>query len=69
MDTSARFTKTSKPNTLQWSHDLSAMDTLLSSIALENFGRSLQWSHDLSAMDTMDLLDTQSFGKKPSMEP
>ena len=38
---------------LQWSHDLSAMDTILQ---VANFDlsdqRTLQWSHDLSAMDT-----------------
>ena len=32
---------------LQWSHDLSAMDTFL----------LLQWSHDLSAMDTAEIQD------------
>ena len=36
---------------LQWSHDLSAMDTTLfcCTVAATTF---LQWSHDLSAMDT-----------------
>ena len=36
---------------LQWSHDLSAMDTLC---FVADFIRrvDLQWSHDLSAMDT-----------------
>ena len=36
---------------LQWSHDLSAMDTVNSLPGLASVV-SLQWSHDLSAMDT-----------------
>ena len=37
---------------LQWSHDLSAMDTgAAGGGAVE--GLALQWSHDLSAMDTL----------------
>ena len=36
---------------LQWSHDLSAMDTM--QLPLATLGAAmLQWSHDLSAMDT-----------------
>ena len=36
---------------LQWSHDLSAMDTV--NRRMNMFGDVvLQWSHDLSAMDT-----------------
>ena len=38
-------------STLQWSHDLSAMDTRpLPLLAIRSV---LQWSHDLSAMDTV----------------
>ena len=37
---------------LQWSHDLSAMDTQYPHISSEYAKRLLQWSHDLSAMDT-----------------
>ena len=37
--------------TLQWSHDLSAMDTVSYRISARSIV-SLQWSHDLSAMDT-----------------
>ena len=37
---------------LQWSHDLSAMDTRVLVICPASL-RLLQWSHDLSAMDTM----------------
>ena len=36
---------------LQWSHDLSAMDTLTGS-SRTFVVKILQWSHDLSAMDT-----------------
>ena len=36
---------------LQWSHDLSAMDTLRTMIRIR-IAMQLQWSHDLSAMDT-----------------
>ena len=36
---------------LQWSHDLSAMDTAMLSSA-HVLAALLQWSHDLSAMDT-----------------
>ena len=37
---------------LQWSHDLSAMDTCCSQCHDNLSARMLQWSHDLSAMDT-----------------
>ena len=37
---------------LQWSHDLSAMDTRIINIT-DAEGNTLQWSHDLSAMDTL----------------
>ena len=49
---------------LQWSHDLSAMDTTLKR------GRrpSLQWSHDLSAMDTRSR-DARQCRPSASMEP
>ena len=36
---------------LQWSHDLSAMDTAVI-VSSASSTHSLQWSHDLSAMDT-----------------
>ena len=40
---------------LQWSHDLSAMDTftVANGRASPELHVSLQWSHDLSAMDTL----------------
>ena len=37
---------------LQWSHDLSAMDTPENGEEVEFMETALQWSHDLSAMDT-----------------
>ena len=40
---------------LQWSHDLSAMDTVESPTGTDT-RFTLQWSHDLSAMDTVSLL-------------
>ena len=39
------------PVSLQWSHDLSAMDTT-DCKGPQTVPRQLQWSHDLSAMDT-----------------
>ena len=36
---------------LQWSHDLSAMDTM-EAYNIVTPTPALQWSHDLSAMDT-----------------
>ena len=44
---------------LQWSHDLSAMDTGMSMADVRD-KIELQWSHDLSAMDT---------GKPPPVQP
>ena len=44
---------------LQWSHDLSAMDTSLCDGTLlfpSGVFARLQWSHDLSAMDTPDVI-------------
>ena len=38
-------------NSLQWSHDLSAMDTSIF-LKMPTEILTLQWSHDLSAMDT-----------------
>ena len=40
------------PVPLQWSHDLSAMDTI-ANLSNQPFSMTLQWSHDLSAMDTV----------------
>ena len=37
---------------LQWSHDLSAMDTAAQAFGIPRQVVGLQWSHDLSAMDT-----------------
>ena len=54
---------------LQWSHDLSAMDTVHLSIG--NFAQfELQWSHDLSAMDTLLVEGVGAwFTSLASMEP
>ena len=48
---------------LQWSHDLSAMDTVLETWRTSYIGK-LQWSHDLSAMDTPAGLSTSSTALK-----
>ena len=55
---------------LQWSHDLSAMDTPRSpcSLTTKTLLR-LQWSHDLSAMDTPERFACRLSFKLPSMEP
>ena len=53
----ATIGNTSRLRSLQWSHDLSAMDTRCSGV-ISSRRRSiqlLQWSHDLSAMDTRTL--------------
>ena len=44
---------------LQWSHDLSAMDTSLGRFTMGVPVR-LQWNHDLSAMDTQTISGTFS---------
>ena len=51
MDTTPSASSTSSNVSLQWSHDLSAMDTTIW-LATLWFDDELQWSHDLSAMDT-----------------
>ena len=53
---------------LQWSHDLSAMDTS-SSEGTEKLRRLLQWSHDLSAMDTLVFDEIGESYDAASMEP
>ena len=51
MDTCQEFTFPILAFELQWSHDLSAMDT--TRIVRRKLKElKLQWSHDLSAMDT-----------------
>ena len=54
MDT--RFNPFSEPDDLfplQWSHDLSVMDTGEFGLRRSLEGYALQWSHDLSVMDTL----------------
>ena len=51
MDTSSRAILLLSYLWLQWSHDLSAMDTIGEGLDTEK-PNELQWSHDLSAMDT-----------------
>ncbi len=53
---------------LQWSHDLSAMDTTAARLGVISV-TALQWSHDLSAMDTIDNIARQFVAELPSMEP
>ena len=53
---------------LQWSHDLSAMDTR-DRDANELQLNELQWSHDLSAMDTTNPTTPHSRPSRASMEP
>ena len=53
---------------LQWSHDLSAMDTRVVPVS-SRFLNSLQWSHDLSAMDTTSAERCRVSVQQPSMEP
>ena len=48
----AYFSCASEMRMLQWSHDLSAMDTRPTSSCSPSIELLLQWSHDLSAMDT-----------------
>ena len=55
-------------NSLQWSHDLSAMDTLRHN-AYKKATVALQWSHDLSAMDTLRNAAVFAGDGFPSMEP
>ena len=53
---------------LQWSHDLSAMDT--SDYTVQSIkGLELQWSHDLSAMDTTHYGSYSTGRLIASMEP
>ena len=57
MDTwTALFRWVAGLSALQWSHDLSAMDTPLGGVDYVTEFRYLQWSHDLSAMDTWTAL-------------
>ena len=53
---------------LQWSHDLSAMDTCVD-LSDDLRLRALQWSHDLSAMDTGELAVCEIGDDVASMEP
>ena len=57
------------PNeSLQWSHDLSAMDTM-ESMAGQSVMFDLQWSHDLSVMDTLCAAGDGVNRLEPSLEP
>ena len=53
---------------LQWSHDLSAMDTL-DWAAIRPASSPLQWSHDLSAMDTLDWAGKRLCSIRPASSP
>ena len=53
---------------LQWSHDLSAMDTCARTTGSKSENR-LQWSHDLSAMDTTEKENDDGDTERASMEP
>ena len=53
---------------LQWSHDLSVMDTWRLSVLILTMG-ILQWSHDLSVMDTRCACRQSRQSIAPSMEP
>ena len=58
-----------RPASLQWSHGLSAMDTM-GKEAICHSRQSLQWSHGLSAMDTgCGFRDDWRLRNQPSMEP
>ena len=55
-------------NLLQWSHDLSAMDTMETGVNV-TLNQTLQWSHDPPAMDTVGPLLGDAALVAPSMEP
>ena len=68
MDTSPSHQASRDSCRLQWSHDLSAMDTNVFDFIFSE-ANMLQWSHDLSAMDTASSGRADVFCPGASMEP